>query len=68
MLYVAFILSIINSILWIVFAIGIRKVFKKMLPLLATFGIGGTQNLQYSSSYAKMSVPPELGDQSKETH
>lgn len=64
--YIALALSVINSILWIVFAVGIRKLFKKMLPLLQSFGIAPPQNLKYSPVYDRIGEPSQLTDAESE--
>lgn len=60
--WIALGISIFDLILWIVVAIGIRKVFLKLYPVFASMGFVGSQNLMYSTGYGKMGEPPELAD------
>lgn len=60
--YIALGLSIFNFLMWIMVAIGIRKVFKKMLPMFNMMGITQSQNLTHSAGYDKMPLPPQLAD------
>jgi len=64
--YIALVLSIINSILWVVFAVGIRKLFKALYPMLQAMGIAGTQNLKYSGSYGIIGEPSNISDAESE--
>lgn len=60
--YIALGLSIFNFLMWIAVAIGIRKVFKKMIPLFNMMGITQPQNLTYSTGSGKMPLPSHLAD------
>lgn len=66
--YIALILSVINSILWVVFAVGIRKVFKRMLPLFQSFGIAQSQNLIYSPVSDRIGGADEIGNAESESN
>lgn len=58
--YISLVLSVGSLILWILFAISIRKIFNRLYPLFQSFGIVPDQNLKYSTTYAKMSTAAEL--------
>jgi hypothetical protein len=64
--YIALALSVINSVLWVVFVIAIRKLFNKMLPMLTMMGIGSvvnqSQNLTTTEKFGTMAVPGKLRD------
>jgi len=64
--YIALIFSVISLLLWIVFAITIRRLFKKLLPFLQTMGIAPSDNLTYSGNYGIISEPSELRDAESE--
>lgn len=60
--YIALTLSIINSLLWIVFAIGVRKLFKQLYPVFKSFGIMQSQNLQNSPVFDIIGEADELAN------
>jgi hypothetical protein len=52
--YIALVLSILNTIFWVLFVITIKKVFKQLYPVV--------KSLTGMPDYATMSVPPKIGD------
>jgi hypothetical protein len=57
---IALALSILNLLIWILVAIGIRKLFKQLYPVFKSFGIIGQQNLINSPIYDRIEEPDEL--------
>lgn len=63
--YIALVLSIINSILWVVFAVGIRKMFKMLYPMFKSFGIIQSENLTPPAIYDKIEGPDLITNPNK---
>jgi hypothetical protein len=57
---IALALSILNLLIWVVVAVGIKKLFKQLYPVFQSFGILGKQNLQYSTVYDRIEEPSEI--------
>ena len=56
---IALVLSILNTILWVLFIISIRKLFKRMYPML--------KSLTGMQDYGIMSIPQIPGEANSET-
>ena len=54
---IALALSILNLLIWIVVAIGIKKLFKQLYPVFQSFGIMQAQNLKYSALSDRIGEP-----------
>ena len=56
---IALALSVLNTILWVLFIVSIRKLFKRMYPMI--------KSLTSMQDYGMMSIPQIPGETNSET-